>query len=485
MYISGFTEDKSFLEDFSLVKGAGRHASLSFKLLLPRERVQELMGKVGEKITAKLTEKQKEPVFKGIVTQAITTSGFAGEELELVCASESIELDEEGKRRLFQNPEKKLGEILSALDMGPCSLQLADKYKDAAYAPVVCQNMDTDFHFLKRMAALAGFPLWLDDMNIKPTLVVAGCVSEKKHEFHAEGIFAISRIKSRKEAERLRLISEEFVNPGFLATLPQDSATWLILSVNGRLEHGTDLFEYELCQYEEPEIKIAEHCSLPPLKLAGKVVSAEDPDNLGRVRIKFTEIEDETPDDKKLWIPYCPAWAGKNSGIVFIPDRDDQVEAFFLNGEIYCSSAIRENPLAEECRKVKDKAICNNSGQRIFWKEESLELLSAENRLYMDKEKIELTVGENMFRLEKDKVLLQTPKSQISMEDNLLRLQTNGKLEHVSKDSCVIQTSSDGTFKSSGKLALSASGKMEIKGSSVDVDGSGSVNISGSRINLS
>lgn len=486
MHIGGLTEDGVFLEDFSLVKKAGEHSSLGLKLLAPDALVQDLLGKVGEKITALPLKNQNEPIFKGIVTQASLRKGYAGNELEIAAVSESIELDEEGKKKLFQNPEKKLGDILSVLDLHACGLELAAKFKDAVCEAVICQNEETDFQFLRRMAALAGWPLWLDDMNIKLALVVAGCVSDKKVKFESDLMHSLRRIRAWKKPESALVASAQFVNPGFLATLPDDSTVWRVESVHGRLEHGVDLYEYELGEYEEPEVKLDEPAWLPALKLTGRVAAADDPENLGRVRVQFEEIEDETPDDKKLWIPYRPGWAGKNSGIVFIPDKDDLVEAFFINGQLYCASALREHALAEECQKVADKAICNNTGQRIFWKEESLELLAAENRLYMDKEKIELTVGENLLRLDKDTILLQTPRTKVSLKGDALRLETEGALESIGQKACKIETGKEGSFNCGGQLLLSASGKAQIKGSGVNVDGGGgNVNISGMKINLS
>lgn len=486
MHIGGLTEDGVFLEDFSLVKKSGAHSSLCLKLLVPDVQVQDQLGKVGEKIVAQALKDQNEPIFKGLVTQASLRKAYAANEIEIIAVSESIELDEESKKRLFQNPEKKLGEILASIDLHGCSLDLGARFKDAVCEAVICQNGETDFEFLRRMAALAGWPLWLDDMNIKLALVVAGCVSDKKVEFESDLIHSLCRIREWKKPESVLLSSAQFVNPGFLATLPNDSTVWRVESVHGRLEHGTDRYDYELRKYEEPEIKLDEPAWLPALKLTGRVAAADDPENLGRVRVQFEDIEDETPDDKKLWIPYRPGWAGKNSGIVFIPDKDDLVEAFFINGQLYCASALREHALAKECQKVADKAICNNTGQRIFWKEESLELLSAENRLYMDKEKIELTVGENLLRLDKDTILLQTPKTKVSLKGDALRLETEGALESIGQKACKIETDKEGSFNCGGKLLLSASGKAQIKGSGVDVDGGGgNVNISGMKINLS
>lgn len=63
----------------------------------------------------------------------------------------------------------------------------------------------------------------------------------------------------------------------------------------------------------------------------GVVTNIEDPDNLGRVRLKFPWLSD---DDESGWARVATLMAGKERGSLFLPEVDDEVLVAFEHGDM-------------------------------------------------------------------------------------------------------------------------------------------------------
>lgn len=63
----------------------------------------------------------------------------------------------------------------------------------------------------------------------------------------------------------------------------------------------------------------------------GVVTNIKDPDNLGRVRVKFPWFSE---DDESEWARVATLMAGKERGSVFLPEVDDEVLVAFEHGDM-------------------------------------------------------------------------------------------------------------------------------------------------------
>jgi phage baseplate assembly protein V len=63
--------------------------------------------------------------------------------------------------------------------------------------------------------------------------------------------------------------------------------------------------------------------------VVGIVTDVDDPDGMGRVRVRYPTLGDtiESP-----WVPVCTLLAGKDRGAWFMPEADDEVLVAFDNG---------------------------------------------------------------------------------------------------------------------------------------------------------
>jgi len=62
----------------------------------------------------------------------------------------------------------------------------------------------------------------------------------------------------------------------------------------------------------------------------GMVTNNQDPDNLGRVKVKIPALSDTEESD---WAPVAAPMAGNQRGVFFLPEVDDAVLVAFAHGE--------------------------------------------------------------------------------------------------------------------------------------------------------
>jgi uncharacterized protein involved in type VI secretion and phage assembly len=72
-----------------------------------------------------------------------------------------------------------------------------------------------------------------------------------------------------------------------------------------------------------------------PLKVGpviGLVTNNQDPDGLGRVKVKFPWLSD---NDESAWAPMVTPMAGNGRGFMYLPEVDDEVMVLFEHGDIH------------------------------------------------------------------------------------------------------------------------------------------------------
>ena len=226
--------------------------------------------------------------------------------------------------------------------------------------------------------------------------------------------------------------------------------------------NGVERFIYDLEEFKDEAIGDGGAVDVAA-KFRAKVIDTNDPKHFGRIKVAFDKNDVEDNSTRQTWIPYRSPYSGKNGGIVFLPDVGDLVEVFFIGGECYCGSTLRENPLDAECRNVKEKFIGNNFKQRIIFREKSLDILSFDNKIILDEKKIELTVGENVLRLDEKGITLKNRQNEIALTAKGISELTEGALALQSKQSSSLKTDA---------LTIVANGDAKLKAANFDIKGS-------------
>lgn len=480
MRVVGFDKVNGYFDSFSLKKIFGEHSICKFRMNVNADEAATLMNKIGEPLAVMLGVENPMPVFFGEIYEIALERAISRTCIEVVALSGSKKTDEEKHTRLFQNPKKTFGEILNPtrLNLKNCRLNLPSELAIKKYEKILLQNQETDFEFVKRLANYCGTRLWVvDTRQGKAALTVSHCLEDSEHRLSQEDIF-FCRTSHKKNLKTMHLVTQKYFSLGTTIYVGKDTCKYLITALEIRQVHGTDEIFYELEEYKSKKFSFNPAPLEKTVKFKAHVKNSRDAENFGRIQVQVDSSDAEDEDTEKFWLPYRTPYSGKAGGIVFMPDVGDAVELIFSNDEFFVGSTFRENKLQEECQKVSDKYIGNNSLQRIFWRENSLELLSSENKIFLDKDKIEFTVGENKILVDKKSIVLQTPKNKIFLNEKGIKIQSDGELN--------VNICNDTTVETNKILNLKAEGSVQIKGKSLNAKAnSGDVNIKGNNINLS
>ena len=153
MRIVGF-ESIFYLSTFAIDKQWSRHSICSFGGSVSPDSEKELLGRAGQDVQVFWEQSGKEHcIFSGRIKEVRVFRALHSLSVEVEARSHSVIEDEAEHTRLWQNPKKKIGDVLASyrLPLSACTLQVADKLQKLAYPAPILQNKETDFSFLLRI----------------------------------------------------------------------------------------------------------------------------------------------------------------------------------------------------------------------------------------------------------------------------------------------------------------------------------------------
>lgn len=191
--------------------------------------------------------------------------------------------------------------------------------------------------------------------------------------------------------------------------------------------------------------------------VVGLVTNNQDPDGLGRVKVKFPWLSDE---DESHWARVAAPMAGNDRGVYFLPEVEDEVLVAFEHGDPrfpYVVGALWNGkdlpPAKNDDGKNNVRVIKSRSGHVIRLTDED------------GKEKIEI-----VDKSEKNSLVIDTAKNTIT----------------ITSDKDIVLSAPSGAIKLDAKtieIKSSAATKLE-SGSGMDVKASGTMNIKGATVNI-
>ena len=190
----------------------------------------------------------------------------------------------------------------------------------------------------------------------------------------------------------------------------------------------------------------------------GIVTNNQDPDNLGRVKVKFPWLSDE---DESHWARILTPMAGNDRGLYFLPEVDDEVLVAFEHGRAefpYVLGALWNGkdkvPETNDDGKNNMRTIKSRSGHIIRLDDtdgsEKIEILdkSGKNSVVIDSAENSITVAAD---------------ADITIESGSGKLILSGNgIEITSQAEVKVEAGSD--------MNLEASGQQTIKGATVNIN---------------
>jgi len=506
MKINGFEKLRD-IRTFSLVKCEGEHTSLNFTARTAANIALTFLSREGNPIT--ISRDDGSTLFYGLIREVSVSESHHGAIVAVRANSFSILADEEPHTRIFQNPNQTLGDILKkiswdkakceldldeAADKKPSGLIVADKATNA-----VVQNDETDFSFLLRLAHMVGYRLFIaDTIRGRTTLELGKTRGSKK--ISAKEIITLTR-QQRKGKFNLKLRAKPTaeLDVGTVARIEGLTGAFVVVKKSVVKQHETFIFIYELESADDMPNQSASNGQGGCERIfSAKITSADDPKKFGRVQVAFDGEDMAKNPSERLWIPWRTSYGGKDGqgGIVFLPDKNDRAEILLAGNNLVASNNFRTGCLLNECSKPSEKYIGNNFKQRIFWREKSLELFSADNMIFMDEKKIELVTGKGKtrIRLEEDKIFMQTPDNLVELSPAGIKIKTDkdfatesGKnLTNKSGGSLKLESGKDLTAKSGDSLKIESNKDFETNAhGSGKIKSSSTLKLNGSTVEIS
>jgi uncharacterized protein involved in type VI secretion and phage assembly len=214
--------------------------------------------------------------------------------------------------------------------------------------------------------------------------------------------------------------------------------------------------------------------------VVGVVTNNNDPDKLGRVKIKLPYLTEQ----ESFWAPVLLPAGGKERGISMLPVPDEQVIVAFENGDpsypYVLGSVFNGKDTPGEEMAVTDGSFAMKSDHKA--------LIAAQEDIKLRTEKGKWIVEVNGGEMTET---VKSPGNYTGTFDGKHDLTANQAITVESKQSVTIkapQITLDAqgtmTLKAGGQLSVQAQGQLELKGAQVSVNGSAMVAISGGLINI-
>ena len=201
----------------------------------------------------------------------------------------------------------------------------------------------------------------------------------------------------------------------------------------------------------------------PEGAVVGIVTNNQDPDGLGRVKLKFPWLD---PDLESNWARLASPMAGKNRGLFIMPEIDDEVLVIFEHGDIRFPfvlgglwNGLDKPPISN------DQAVASNGSikQRV-WKTRTGHTIALDDSNDTPGISIVDQTGNN-------KIIIDSSQNQLSIEiDGDIEIKADQNLKLKSGANLLLESDSNISIKASGNLDIESSGTATIKGATVNIN---------------
>jgi uncharacterized protein involved in type VI secretion and phage assembly len=190
----------------------------------------------------------------------------------------------------------------------------------------------------------------------------------------------------------------------------------------------------------------------------GIVTNNRDPEGLGRVKVRFPWLSDQ---DESYWARIATPMAGKNRGLYFLPEVDDEVLVGFERGAMefpFVLGALwngRDTPPENNSDGKNNRRIITSRAGHTIRLDDSA-----------GAEKIEIVdrSGKNSIVLDSAQNMLT-----ISADADIVITSANGRLT-LSGKGVEIASEMEVTIQAKTTMDLQARASMKIKGATVDIN---------------
>ena len=226
----------------------------------------------------------------------------------------------------------------------------------------------------------------------------------------------------------------------------------------------------------------------PQPPVMGIVTNNEDPEELGRVKVKIPSFKPYKDNEIEThWARVAAPMAGQERGMLFLPEIDDEVFIAFEHGDVNRPVVVggmwnrKDKPPEGLGPIVEDGKVC----QRI------LRSRSGHVIILNDKEGEEQIIIQD--KTEKNMIVIDSKENAIRvMADGDIMINAGGKMDLISKGNMTLRSNGDvnidcdnlnvkaktnAKVEATANLDLTASGALSAGGSTASLEGTGGIEV--------
>ncbi len=207
--------------------------------------------------------------------------------------------------------------------------------------------------------------------------------------------------------------------------------------------------------------------------VTGLVTNLNDPDELGRVKVKYAWLGDDIESD---WARIAAPMAGAERGFYYLPEVNDEVLIAFEHGDVhhpYIVGALwnsKDKPPGSSQEvigdgKVNQRILKSRSGHEVI-----LDDTDGEEKITIKSKSGHIVTFSDASGGEKISVCDKTGQNKVEIDSN--------------SNSLTIDTGQNVTINAGQDLMLKANSKIDIQATQVAINGSTKVDVKGGMINL-
>ncbi len=225
--------------------------------------------------------------------------------------------------------------------------------------------------------------------------------------------------------------------------------------------------------------------------VTAKVSSIDDPENLGRVKLMYPWLpQDSGADLASNWARIATPMGGKDRGFFYLPEVDDEVLVTFEHGDINFPYVVgilwngidkppRGTANAHDKKVVNQRVLRSRSGHMIILDDTQ----GQEQIIIQDKggkNKIVIDSKENTLTIEMEKDIMIKAKGNANLEaTGNITLKATGDLSMECKN-LSIKAQAAGAVQANSSLDLKATGALSLKGAQASVAADGMLDLKSS-----
>jgi len=208
--------------------------------------------------------------------------------------------------------------------------------------------------------------------------------------------------------------------------------------------------------------------------VVGIVTNNQDPDAMGRVKVKLPRI---SGDDESDWARVLTFMGGKEMGAFFLPEVDDEVLVAFEHGDINLPyvigslwNGVDTPPQTNSDGKNNIRMLKSRSGHVISLSDEDgkekIEIIdkSGKNSLTVDTKDNTITIASD-----KD-IVISAPNGKVKIDATDIEIKTSASAKIEASSDIALKASASAKIEASSGIDLKASGNMTIKGATVNIN---------------